>query len=308
MDLNSIKQSIRTFLQSLGARLKEMWKLPHVKMYLAATVFFTLVFLAVTFPYEVVIRDQLQNLEKSIGRPVLVGDIDFSLFGDSEIDSVEIGLQDGEIVMKNVKFNIALNPYTTLISRTLRGKIAVQDFRYTVTDTTVTAVLKTEFELTLADSGPPSDGFLKLELSNAFLKGIKIKGFDIPPIKFSSVRGDSTLQRGNLRLASMKMSGPDLQGNIHGMLSMAKSFSSSNLSLTIELDPDSRVLEDYNILLGGAKKNEDKLRITLNGPLKNPKATFPWTKAGKDGKEKERDKERDKGKDKTVEKEPPVED
>ncbi len=306
MDLNSIKTAIRTFLQSLGARLKEMWKLPHVKLYLAATVFLTLVFLVVTFPYEVLIREQIQNLEKSVGRPVIVGDMDFSLFGDSEIDSIEVSLQDGEIAMKNVKFNIAVNPYTTLIARTLRGRISIQDFRYTVTDTTVTAVLKSEFELKLAEPGPPSDGYLKLELSNAFLKGIKIKGFDVPPIKFASVRGDSTIQRGNLKLASMKMAGPDLQGNIHGMLSMAKSFASSNLNLTIELDPDSRVLEDYSILLAGAKKSEDRLRITLTGPLKNPKATFPWTKAGKE-KEREKDRGRDKV-EKAAEKEAPVED
>ncbi|TAL31350.1 MAG: type II secretion system protein GspN [Spirochaetes bacterium] len=307
MDVNSIRAGIRAFFQSLGGRLREMWKLPYVKLYLAAAVVLTLVFFVMTFPYELLIREQFHNLEKSMGRSIAVGEIDFSLFGNSEIDSIVISLQDGELVLKDIKFNIAINPYTTLVKKTLRGMISIQDFRYTLTDTTVTAALKSDFDLAFPESGPPADGFLKLELNNAFLKGIKIKDFDVPPIKFSSIRGDSTIQRGNLRLASMKIAGPDLQGNIHGMLSLAKGIASSNLNLTIELDPDSRVLEDYAILLGGAKKNGENLKITLTGPLKNPKATFPWTKGGK---EKEKDRPREKGKAPVpeTEKDQPVED
>jgi CRISPR/Cas system CMR subunit Cmr4 (Cas7 group RAMP superfamily) len=156
-------ERIQAVLKIVRQKIAETLALPYAKLYIALAAFMTIVFIIFTFPYDLLIRKQIRLMESSIGRSVQVGAIDFSLIGDTFIDDIEIVFKDGgELSLKDISMNVAVNPVTLLLNKTLRGKVAVQNMKYTKGALSIQNLLDAGFDLTFDKDGIPREGFLNL--------------------------------------------------------------------------------------------------------------------------------------------------
>lgn len=285
MEFRQIREKISAAFASAGRYLRETIALPHAKLYIAAALVLTAVFTLLGFPFDVLIRAELQKMEQRGLRSVEVGEIDFNLIGDSYIDSLVLGTgSESEVVLKDLNFNIAINPVTTLLNKTLKGTIDVRDFRFTDGDSSFSCTFASGFRLA-ADpgSGVPREGFLNLELQNVALKGITIKGFAIPAVRFSSIVINSELKNGEMRIMKFDGSGPEVRGSIRGSITLAPYVRNSALNLVIDIDAQSKLVQDYRILLGNMANAEDgRLRLAVTGTIAAPSVALPGAERGRD--------------------------
>jgi len=283
MEFRQLRERVSAALKSAGRFARETLALPYAKLYIAAALLLTAIFTVLGLPFDVLIRSELQKMEHRGLRSVIVGEIDFNTIGDSYIDSLILGTgPESEVSMKDVRFNIAMNPVTTLIKKTLKGEIGVQDFRYTGESSSFSCLLNSEFRLT-ADpaSGVPRNGFLNIEIQNVSLKGITIKDFTIPAVRFSSIAMSSEIQNGEIRIKKLEGAGPDLRGTIRGSITLAPYVRNSTLNLVIDIDTRSKLVQDYRILLGNlARNDEGNIRLTVTGSMQAPSIGFPGGEKG----------------------------
>ncbi|HSV98207.1 MAG TPA: type II secretion system protein GspN [Spirochaetota bacterium] len=285
MELRRLRERISAALKSAGRFARGALALPYARLYIATALVLTAVFTVLGFPFDVLIRSELQKMEQRGLRSVIVGEIDFNVIGDSYIDSLILGTgTESEISMKDVRFDIAINPVTTLVNKTLKGEIGVQDFRYADDSASFSCLLNSEFRLA-ADpaSGVPRDGFLNIEIQNVSLKGITIKEFTIPAIRFTSIAMQSEIKKSEIHITKLEGAGPDIRGTVRGSIALAPYVRNSTLNLVIDIDTQSKLIQDYRMLLGGlAKNDEGLLRLTVSGSLQAPVVGVPGGEKGRE--------------------------
>ncbi len=282
MDIREMIERIQAVLKIVRQKIAETLALPYAKLYIALAAFMTIVFIIFTFPYDLLIRKQIRLMESSIGRSVQVGAIDFSLIGDTFIDDIEIVFKDGgELSLKDISMNVAVNPVTLLLNKTLRGKVAVQNMKYTKGALSIQNLLDAGFDLTFDKDGIPREGFLNLTVENVSVNGANIKGFNIPTVRFTSIKGNGTVEGGNLTVKSIRFLGNDLHGGIAGFIELKKFMNTSRVKLDINIDQDSRALDDYKALLSSLTGNgKDAIKISITGTVGNPRVNFPMGERG----------------------------
>lgn len=279
MNLHILFEKSRAWLKALSAFAKETLELPHAKAYIALALGLSVFFFIITFPYDIIIRKQIKKIEHSIGRAVYIGSIEYSLIGDSYIDTIEIITDGGaEILIKDMDFDVAVNPFTTILGKTLKGDCAIHDFRYSGNESSITGVASGDFRLEFDDAGLPREGFFKFDMQNVLLKGLNLKGFNIPAVQFASIKADSVIKNNELKINSVVFTGADLNGTLSGTVLLSQFLGNSTMNLQIEVDPASRLVNDYRILLGNiGKEGGSKIRISISGTLQNPKTDLPWS-------------------------------
>ena len=205
--------------------------------------------------------------------------LDFSIIGDTYIDSLSITFSNGaELTLKEIALDLSINPYTLLVRKNVRGEISVNSFRYAKGDVAVNNSLKSEFDIRLdGKTGIPSDGELTLDLANLYLKGITIKGFDIPPVRFTTVKGLANLRNRRLRVENLAFSGNDVRGEIKGSMLFEPMAAASRLNIFAYINSDSRILQEYKMLLDNMVESEaGKIKIEIGGNLANPEVKLPF--------------------------------
>lgn len=288
MDFKQLKTRALDYLSRAKTILKETWSLPYAKLYMVLAVVMTVFFIFVTFPYEVLIRNQLQKLESTIGRNIQIGAIDFSLIGDTYIDSISITFSSGaELNLKDIALDLSINPYTLLLKKTVRGEINIGSFKYAKQDVAVNNTLKSEFNIKLdGKTGIPSDGELSIDLSNVSLKGISIKGFDIPPVRFTTIKGVASLRNRRLRIENLAFSGNDVRGEIKGSMLFEQMAAASRINIYAFINSDSRILQEYKMLLDNMMEAEaGKIKIEIGGSFASPEVKLPFKGGGADMKD-----------------------
>jgi hypothetical protein len=281
MDIQKIRERLIRILERIRSIAGEAIKLPYARRYILIAAGLTILFFILTFPYEVIILKQIKKLEQQTRMSIFIENLDFNLIGDSYIDSLEISSPRGsDISLRDVSFDIWMNPITTLIMKRLKGSASVHDFKYLTEESSYTGQLKSEFELSLdGPNGMPGDGVLDLELQNVFIKGLSIKDFKIAPVRFSSIKSRAQMQRNELRISNIQFAGPDLNGSVRGTIELAQFFGNSSLNIVLEIDPSSRLVNEYRVLLGSMNLREgERIRIRIEGTVQNPRIDLPAMK------------------------------
>ncbi|MBN2038539.1 MAG: type II secretion system protein GspN [Spirochaetes bacterium] len=261
----------------------------------------TFIFLLITFPYSTLTRNQLQAIADKIGKSSYIGDISFSLTDSTKIDEFNITLNNGSEI--NLQFaNIDIGLFSALFNKSVKGNTFIQNIKYSQDKTTVNTVLNSDFDLDFESySQYPSKGNINLVLQNTIANGISIQGFEIPPVRFSSINADLNINKNKVQIDDIIFTGPDLKGRISGSIELAKFFKQSRLNLNIIIDSSSAILENYKILLQSWIDDSKKIQLNINGTVSNPKVNT--NKAGKTALKRNDDFESD---DKFQEKRPPV--
>ncbi|MCU0821964.1 MAG: type II secretion system protein GspN [Spirochaetes bacterium] len=274
MELKISKDSIKKILNDVIVFIKDVRTLPNFWMYITLSVVLSILFFIATFPYEMLLRNKLNDIGGNFGRSFSVGTIDFNLIGASTINNLSLSLDNGsEFDFENISLNAGI--FSALFGKTIEGSLEIPNFKYNKDKASLNAILNAEFKLDFNSySEFPSGGFITLKLQNAQLNGMTIKDFNIPPIRFTLVDADIKIIKRSLSIKNLQLSGPDLNGSIKGDLTFAKVASGSRMNLSLEIDSKSALLENYKILLGDSMSGDNKLIINLRGTISNPQINF----------------------------------
>jgi type II secretion system protein N len=272
MNIKDIKYIILKFIKKIIKILKEIKTLPNVWLYVTLAIVLTFVFFIFTFPYGVLIRNELQKFGENIGRSAYVGKIDFGLIGATKIDNMSIVFRDGaELTLQNMVLDI--NTISAYFTNSINGSLHIENIKFQKEKMSITLVAGAKFNLDFNSfSELPIDGSLKLELQNIIANGINIKEWDILPVRFTSIAADMNISKKKLTIGDCKISGPDIKGNITGSLVLAKFFQQSQLNLNIVIDSASPILSNYKSLLGGwiGIDETGNFKLLIRGSISNP--------------------------------------
>lgn len=269
MDFRISKKSIKELFKGIVSVLRETISLPNFWFYIAMAIFLTTIFIVINFPYEVLIRNQLQEFGSSIGRGLYVKNVDFRLTNPTNIDDIVLILNDeSEVNFEDIIIDISY--FKALFNKTLKGSIIIRNVKYSKDRTSLNGIVRSNFILDFDSfSDYPSKGSITLQLQNFVINGLNVKGLDIS-VKPTSIKADARISKKRIDIKNITLSGSELSGNIRGFIILSKFTKYSQINLDMEIDSSSPLLEGYKIFLGGMLDKEDKIKMSVSGTLANP--------------------------------------
>ncbi len=293
MDIAGIKNLILANLKSffnfslLWSRVKEAVKLPYAKTYIALSLFMTLVFIVVTFPYDMLIRNRLAAMEKTVMKTAHANEISAGLFDTITIGDLYLLLRTGsEISVRNSEIDLSL--FRILFTRDIKGTVQLTGFRYTSDTSQVNLNCNGNVFLEFKTfSDLPRSGTVTAIVDNAVIKlgDLKLDSMGglpltLPPMMIKSMKIESEISGRTIRLKSIRLFGNDLNGSIAGSITIAKNFLNSRIDVVITLNPESAALTDYRDFLAQFTNSSNQIVLPLKGPLLNPRLDMGRVEAG----------------------------
>ena len=281
MDIRQIRTIIFMFFSKVRAIAKAMFSLPYFKTYMVLSIALTLFFIVITFPYGEIIISRLKGMEGKSLKTIDIEDLDISLIGTSSAENVTIVPKWGdELTIQSVILDGNINPYSLLMSRDFNGSVSLKNTAYHSDRVDLNSSINCNYDLTLQPGGSGIDkGTIKVIMEKTALKITEIElpsalagmKLTLPPMKFSSVIMNFSIQKDTVLIQQMKVSGPDLQGSITGTINLSKIFTNSKMNVAISIDSDSPVLENYRDMLGSYTNADGDIVLNLEGTLSRPR-------------------------------------
>lgn len=285
MDISSIKHIILTNLKgllnvrALWPKVKEALKLPYAKTYIAAAFVMVVIFLIFTFPYDMLLRREMKNLEKTMFKSVYVSEIDFSLIDIIALNNVYLVLRSGsEINIRAADIDISL--LRLLLRKDIKGTIQLTGFKYDTESTHISFNLNGNIFIDYKNFNDlPQGGDFNILIENMSLSFGQITlpdtmgglPLNLPPIKISSIKAEAEISGNKLLLKNIRVFGKDLNGTITGGIDMAKIFWSSRLDLKLTMNADTPLLENYRDFVSKYINDKNQLVIPIKGSLVAPR-------------------------------------
>jgi len=288
MDISSIKNIILTNLKSLlnvkalWPRIKEALKLPYAKTYVAAAVVMTLVFLVFTFPYDMLIRKKMKDLEKTLFRTIYISEIDFSLIRVTVLNNIYMVLRSGgELSIRSADINISFLDF--LFKKDIDGSFEMTGFKYQSESSKINFNMQGNIDIDYKSFNDlPQDGDINFFIENA---SINIGQFTLPdtmgglpltlpPIKINSVKAEAEISGRKILLKNIRIFGKDLNGTITGSIEMSKIFWSSRLYIKLTMNADTALLDNYRDFASKYINDRNQLVIPIKGTLVAPRLEF----------------------------------
>lgn len=279
MNLKNIKQGIANFSKSMWLKSKETFKLPYVKLYIPLTIFLVVIFFIFTFPFDSIIKQQIQKAGSQFSQKTDITDFDFDIIGSSKIGKIVFQFENlSELNLNQINYNFTLNPFTLIISKIIEGTVKINQIVYKNQETEIIG------KLDLCDLNLKMDpkfsnvtsGSIKIVFNNVVLRGLKIKGFDIKPLTINQFSTVLKINNKNATISSCQFTGNDLNGSISGNILLGPQLSRSRVNLNIEINKNSNILQDFKPLLSAVSNaNSNTISIMIEGNLNNPSVKFP---------------------------------
>jgi hypothetical protein len=287
MDIIEVKKNTLAALRSffdfnlLWRMVKDAVKLPYAKTYMFLAFLFTVIFMILMFPYDIILRSSLKNLEKNMLRSIYISSMDFSLFHDIFMNNVYMVLPSGnEIVIRTADINISM--LRLVFGKDVKGSFQFTGLRYNTDEVQMDLGLNGEIYLDYKNfDEPPRNGNYKIFLTSSTIKigemtlPDSLGGFplSLPAIKIKSGYCDGDLANQKISINNMKIFG-DINCAISGSIAMARSFMSSRLDLKLTADADSVVLKDYRDFLGKFVNDRNQIVLAIRGSISRPYIDF----------------------------------
>jgi len=285
MDIITIKNffltNIKPYLKfsSLWSKAKEAVKLPYAKTYIAAAFLLLVVFFIFTFPYDMLLRNKLKNLEKTFLKSIYISEINFSLFDIIEMNNIYAILNSGsEITVRNADIDISI--LRLLIRKDIKGTIQFTQFKYNSGSSQVSLNLNGDIFLDYKSlSDVPQGGNFNIIIDNALVKigefampdsmgGLPLT---LPLIKISSIKIDADIANGKINIKNFRIFGKDLNGTITGFIALQKNVISSAVDLKLVVNADSPVFEGYRDFLSKFINDRNQVVVQIRGSLMMPR-------------------------------------
>jgi hypothetical protein len=289
MDITTIKNfiiiNIKPLLNfsTLWSKTKEALKLPYAKSYLAFAFVMLLLFIFVTFPYDMLIRKKMKDLEKTTFKSLNVNEINFSIIDIIELNGMYLMTQGGsEITVRNTEIDISI--LRLLIQKDIKGTIQMSGFKYSTPSSQMSFNLNGNIYIDYKSfSDIPSGGDFNIIIDNAVLKLGEIPLPDsmggmpltLPLIKISSIKIDADISNNRINVKNIRIFGKDLNGTITGSINLSKNLMTSGLDLKIMMNANSPVLEGYRDFLSRFINDRNQVVLQLRGSIMMPRVEMP---------------------------------
>jgi hypothetical protein len=243
----------------------------------------TIIFTVITFPYELILREKMRDLEKKSLRSLVVGRMEVSLIGKSYFDDISMIMLNGsEISVKSATVNATLNPLTLVIKRRLIADMNLEKISYSSGKAQLSGDMNGNVDMVLEDgTGVPEKGALKLLFENIVINLDAVRlpdsmgGFSLPPsIRLSAVNLDSVIENKKMIIKNLLVSGPDVRGTISGFILLMPIRDNSKLELTVSIDSESALLKEFKPLLKQFSDTMGNISFSLKGTLGRPHPEF----------------------------------
>ncbi|MCX8122962.1 MAG: type II secretion system protein GspN [Spirochaetes bacterium] len=274
MNLDNYKIILKKYYDRLFGFLKEIVTVPYFWQYFIFSVVMVILFVFFTFPYEIIIQNQIKAVEQNIANYISIGKLKIHTITDSLAEDVTIELKNGsEITLQNVSFNFTINPISLFITRHYDGTIKANNLNFIGEKIQIKTNADLLYDLKFNQKMPyPEDGNIISTLNDVSIKGITLQGFEIPDIAITQIKLHLVFEKGNIiNLKYLLFSGSDIRGNAYGTITLSNYFQNSSLNITIQIDSQSKILEDYKVLLESMTKSGTKnIIIKIMGTIGNP--------------------------------------
>jgi hypothetical protein len=270
----------KTLLKKILIFFKTIYNLHHSGKYFITSIVLFIIFIFITFPYDSLIRKRLFSLEKKIYKSINFSKLDFSIFGDTYCENLSIEMNNNnEVSCKNIILNIAFNPVTFLIQDKLKGDFQFDLLKFSTRDYQHSLNVNGRMNVVIDEKTRyPVDGFIKMVISDSIIRlyNVSIPGpmgamnLKIDSVNIQSGNIDTVFTRGNCRINTFKLTGNDISCNVTGTMDFT---ATSKLDLTISIDSESTVLDQYRDILGSFIKN-NVLMLRLKGTFAKPELTL----------------------------------
>ncbi len=289
MDITKIKNyfiiNIKPLLNlsTLWNKAKEAVKLPYAKTYIAFAFFMLIVFVFITFPYDMLLRKKMKDLEKTAFKTLNVNEINFSIIDIIELNGVYAMTQGGsEITVKNTEIDISL--LRLLISKDIKGTIQMSGFKYSGSSTMMSFNVTGNIYIDYRSFAEiPQGGDINIIIENATLKITDIPlpesmggmPLSLPLVKISSIKIEADIAKNRVNVKNIRIFGKDLNGTITGAVNLSKNFMTSGLDLKIKINANSPALEDYREFLTKFINDSNQAVFQVRGSLMMPRIEIP---------------------------------
>jgi hypothetical protein len=279
MNIAGIRVTILKFFKEAWVKFKETLTLPYAKIYIIFSVVMVVFFIIATFPYDILIRNQLKSLEKNAVDSVFVGEIEFNFIDVISINNLMIIFKSGEEVsIKDIIIDGTTNPYSLLVSNNYKGGIQLTGIKYSSAKAGISMNMNTNFSIVIdKNTGIPIDGVIRsFIIQNA---SISFPDNALPsplgfiklerPMVINSINADAVIKNRTLTLNGFKVFGNDIRGDISGTVQFERISGNSRLNLKIAIDPESAILSEFKELLVSFI-SDGKILLLVDGTLANP--------------------------------------
>ncbi|MBP7735810.1 MAG: hypothetical protein KA369_07550 [Spirochaetes bacterium] len=285
MDISTVKNFFITRikpllnLSSLWSKTKEALKLPYAKSYISASIVLLGVFIVFTFPYDMLIRKKMKDLEKTSFKSVYVSEINFSIIDIIEMKGIQLTTQSGgEINIRTAEIDISF--LKLLIRKDISGTLQISGFKYVSPASQILFNLNGNIFIDYKNfSEIPQGGSINMIIDNAVLKLGEIPLPDsmggmplsLPAIRINSMKIDADIGNNRINVKNIRIFGKDLNGTITGSINLSKNFMTSGLDLRILMNANSPVLEGYRDFLTKFINDSNQVVFQLRGSLMMPR-------------------------------------
>jgi hypothetical protein len=289
MDITTVKNfiviNIKPFLNvsTLWSKTKEALKLPYAKTYLAFALVMLIFFIFVTFPYDMLLRKKMKDLEKTTFKSLTVNEINFSILDVIEMNGIYLMTQGGsEITIRNTEIDVSL--LRLLFMKDIKGAIKMSGFKYITPTSQISFNLNGNIYIDYKSfSEIPAGGDFNIIIDNAVLKLGEIPLPDsmggmplsLPLLKINSVKIDADISNNRINVKNIRIFGKDVNGTITGSINLSKNFITSGLDLKIMMNANSPVFEGYRDFLGKFINDRNQLVLQLRGSFMLPRIEMP---------------------------------
>jgi hypothetical protein len=270
-------------LSNLWSKAKEALKLPYAKTYIAFAFFMMIVFLIITFPYDMLLRKKMKDLEKTTFKTLNVNEINFSIIDIIEMNGIYAMTQGGiEITVKNTEVDISI--LRLLISRDIKGTIQMNGFKYSGPASMLTFNMTGNIYIDYRSFNDiPQEGDINIIIENAMLKLTDIPlpesmggmPLSLPMVRISSIKVEADIARNRVNIKNIRIFGKDLNGTITGAINLSKNFMTSGLDLRIRINANSPALENYKDFLTKFINDSNQVVFQVRGSLMMPRIEIP---------------------------------
>ena len=274
MNLSNYKIILKTYYDRLYNFLKEIVTVQYFWRYLVFSIVMVILFVFLTFPYEIIIQNKIKEVEQNIANYISIGNLKIHTITDSIAENITIELKNGtEITLQNVLFNFTINPFSIFITHHYDGTIKIHNLNLKGEKLQIITNADILYDLKYNKPLPyPAEGNIISSMKDVSIKGISIQGFEIPDINISQIKSELIFEKGNMiNLKYLLFSGSEIRGNAYGTITLSNYFQNSSLNITIQIDSQSSILEDYKVLLESMMKAGTKnITIKIMGTIGNP--------------------------------------
>lgn len=279
INFKELPDIIRSSLKNAFKFLKEIYRLPDSRKYFAASFILIIIFLFITFPYEELIKKQLNEGAGKTYASARISGLDVGVIGSTEFDSLEIYFTDlTGLIIDKAELGLSVNPYRLFVSRRIKTDLDINRIKYSGRENEFQGKVTGEIDVTMGSKNNiPENGFIQINITQGILQlgtiNIPTSMGNIPLktdlINIRLVNFDSDIINRVIKIKKFSLDSEELKCSFTGSITVDPFMKNSRLDMKMILDPASKVLDQHRDIVNALAKGGPVI-INIGGTAGRP--------------------------------------